>query len=800
MVSIPVVHTLDLILHVLSCELGPLTAQTATTYSTVRFTSPTGTFSSPEKKRHADNITVTGLLAPGDAVLNFHFLITTPATSPMFQCIISGDKGALKMEGKTFAVQTKPPRMYIAKHPDDNGPKGANGNEEGGAVWNEVEVPESKLGGFGGVAEIYKGISDGKGVEGEQHVPLIRVVHATNINRSLSHSMSPERWTFCGIATGEEASFPSATYLKKRYKRLQRRIVSRVPSLSPASDARNAGTVEVPDSPSSPGGLDPSFQAIRALNGRWDPDVIHAITKDLDGNLVGRNASAVSRSTEEAYDTHDSLASSSRGVSKVQSFRTRVDRLMKAIHRRQRIRYEPSEDGENVDIFISSANGSETGSQRSVTDQIAALPHNFGRIIPPRLENFPQIPESPRSVDEFFCPVTCAGRRKSITQAPNSGATSPAPSDGGFTTVRVGSPIITEDERRRLEERICEKIAASVGGSPNTSSRGDRGDDTISVLGRNQCKQDPKQLRTISEDGEEGCHTISPIRLDYRRNIGFTTPSLERGSSSELSSPLNRKAKIFPLSVGQIIHPDDSFDQTSPVATTDAWVSTDSGAPSSEHKGAELQSARQQKSARVFSWLHRLNDALNESDPSPTKNLGRAVNVLREGPVDAAKSAQKHTPHSAMALKDVTNLRQPGYLLSNSFTQAKRRDKLWGKSVTRKQQNGAPAQTAAPQHATTGSTRTTAGSENSSGPSTVMERSNYREQDTQYTLARLEGRAPPRPTSPFPIRRSRDDDSPYGSDVEVELPPSDLLTPQPLRPDHESVVGSWTAPMEEAVG
>ncbi|KAL9013829.1 MAG: hypothetical protein Q9180_008984, partial [Flavoplaca navasiana] len=115
MISIPVVHTLDVILHVLSSEFSSLVAQTATTYPTMRFISPNGSLSPPKPKRHADNVAISGLLTPGDAVLNFHYLITAPATPAMFQCIISGEKGALKMEGKSFAVQAKPPNLYLPK-------------------------------------------------------------------------------------------------------------------------------------------------------------------------------------------------------------------------------------------------------------------------------------------------------------------------------------------------------------------------------------------------------------------------------------------------------------------------------------------------------------------------------------------------------------------------------------------------------------------------------------------------------------------------------------------------------------
>ncbi|KAL8883661.1 MAG: hypothetical protein Q9192_007055 [Flavoplaca navasiana] len=145
----------------LQSRRSPTFVKTATTYPTMRFISPNGSLSPPEPKRHADNVAVSGLLTPGDAVLNFYYLITAPATPAMFQCVISGEKGALKMEGKSFAVQAKPPILYLFKaFENDSGAKGIYGH-----IWDEVKVEESKLGGVGGVAEVYKGIAEGKGVE-----------------------------------------------------------------------------------------------------------------------------------------------------------------------------------------------------------------------------------------------------------------------------------------------------------------------------------------------------------------------------------------------------------------------------------------------------------------------------------------------------------------------------------------------------------------------------------------------------------------------------------------------------------
>ena len=624
--------------------------------------------------------------------------------------------------------------------------------------------------------------------------------------------MSPGKWTLAGAGTGEEASFPSATYLRKRYKKLQRRIVSRIPSSSPRPKSRASRAVEVSDTQSSPSCLDPSFQAVRALNAqpwaRSTPDVIHAIIKDLHGNVVGAHPSTTSKPVEEAQGTQDFPASTNRGL---QSSSSRIDRLVKAIRRRQHIRYSLSPGGANVDIFVSNG-GSETGSPRSVTDQISALPNIFGRIISPRSEVTPQSPDFSRSDDRFFCPRTCGGRPDGSRQARSLGATSHVISDGEVPRARIGSPIITEDQRRELERRICDKIAVNACKSPNESSqtvvRWENGADdddfhATDDVSRQPKPVDPTQLHTISKDGRQVCHTISPIRLDYQRGRGFETPSLDSsGSLSELSSPLNQKSKRWPPRAKQAMHSDNSPPYKSPVATEEEWVSEDSNQKSlASEQAGDNQYGREHKIERVSSWLHRVKDALSKSNESPSKKIGRSVNVFREVPVKHVEgSAAKNTPSPTKALKDITNLRQPGYLRSNSLAGEKlRRDHFREKLETQDKRGVAATQTAALQKETVESTRTTAssGSEESRSPPCVLKPELHPE--VMYSLARLEGLIPPRPSSPFPIRRSIDDTSPYGSDIEIEMPPVGLATPQPLRPDHDLVIGNWTVPLQEAV-
>ncbi|KAL8718460.1 MAG: hypothetical protein Q9225_004408 [Loekoesia sp. 1 TL-2023] len=168
--SIPVTHTLDVVLHALGSELSSLSATTTTTYPTFRYTSPDGSLSVPEPKNIADNISISGTLSPSGAAISYHYLITSPATPSIFQWIICGEKGALKLEGPSFAVQMMPPKLFLAEAPQAEVPKGiydfGKGQLGKGVQWKEVELPESNLQGqFGGVAELYEAIAMGKGRE-----------------------------------------------------------------------------------------------------------------------------------------------------------------------------------------------------------------------------------------------------------------------------------------------------------------------------------------------------------------------------------------------------------------------------------------------------------------------------------------------------------------------------------------------------------------------------------------------------------------------------------------------------------
>ncbi|KAL8934218.1 MAG: hypothetical protein Q9216_006021 [Gyalolechia sp. 2 TL-2023] len=164
--SIPAAHTLDVILHALSSELSSLTATLTTTHPTIRFTSSDGSLSDPEPRNGADNVAISGTLTPSGAAFSYNYMVSSPATPSTFQWIIRGEKGALKLEGPSFAVQMDPPKLYWAEAPADGGQRGIYESKSRGAAWKEIEVPESRMKGhFGGVAELYELMAMGKGKE-----------------------------------------------------------------------------------------------------------------------------------------------------------------------------------------------------------------------------------------------------------------------------------------------------------------------------------------------------------------------------------------------------------------------------------------------------------------------------------------------------------------------------------------------------------------------------------------------------------------------------------------------------------
>lgn len=611
-------------------------------------------------------------------------------------------------------------------------------------------------------------------------VRVLRIVHTIETARN-PLSMSPS--VFSGAGTGQQGlSFPRPTFLRRRYKTLQRRQFSSQPSSGQEVPAETSAT----QLPASLSAFDPSFQAIRALN-RPEPTVVHALINDPEEEAVADEAGTTP--SEPADPERARLASSEHDS---RSFSSRIDRLMRALDRGQRIRFSSPDQSGRVDAFARGADqSSETAwSEHSVTRQIARHPENFGRILGPDSQGIRSPSSNVSDVDL------------------------PGPSQVGYTVRRTGTPVISEDQRRSLIQRIRDKIAESVEEDQQAPS--------ATVIHRKRRRVvDPRVVRTAGRNGVER-HRISPIPLNYGRTRGLQTPSIgSSGSRSDLSSALGY---VVSRDLARAHHPASSS-QSNLSRNAAGATESDSGQPVLSEAGStqalsgdsgEVDEDRvggQEKSRRIVSWLRRVSSALKPSEDSPARKFGRAIGVFHDKPSGSSdKQAMTPANRSLTVLQDVTNVRKPGYLESNSFAQEQewQGTKIRNRKQAKQRLNVVPVHASAKSYVqanwphaevdpeSAGRAGTKGSSKRSSVASTVKPAGGGDElhPDVAFALARLEGRVPPPPSSPFQIRRSRNDTDSYGPDVEVELGELNLDSPQPLIPVQS---GEWSGPLEKAV-
>ncbi|KAL9611681.1 MAG: hypothetical protein Q9167_003676 [Letrouitia subvulpina] len=158
LVSIPVAHTLDPILHILG-EFRSLNATTSIVNPNIIFLSPDGTPSDPVPRNDPDNVLIQGTLTSG-ATLNFQFIMPPSSTPSTFSWLIHGEKGALKVESSSCAVQMMEAKVFQAELPDSSAASTKNLLEvfsRTGPQWKEVGVEKRELDSFfGGIGVAYE--------------------------------------------------------------------------------------------------------------------------------------------------------------------------------------------------------------------------------------------------------------------------------------------------------------------------------------------------------------------------------------------------------------------------------------------------------------------------------------------------------------------------------------------------------------------------------------------------------------------------------------------------------------------
>jgi len=346
------------------------------------------------------------------------------------------------------------------------------------------------------------------------------------------------------------------------------------------------------------------------------------------------------------------------------------------------------------------------------------------------------------------------------------------PSSGREVAVAAAQRFEMEDVWRRAETAVRGRRALGELPIPEAPARGRR--------------------LVTREDGESVSLSVSPIPIDWNRAPRFATPSIHsHGSEFDDSSPLcglPRKAKHRPAQIEsprqklralsmQMIQPDKVSlrDRITGwlrnIVSPGSETRTDSASSPRSFKVLSVPKAAEQagkRHGRVF----KSNDlgVLREQERTSKKQLSRS------GKAPSAKTA----------LKDVTNLRQPGYLEHNSFFRDSKASASRGPSRTaapsaRSVLEGAPVYSSASvftranwpnpfaQHPPSDkeqsetvrahldrytirdspSPKTPSPSASSEGP---HERSPASERKAAFndTLAQLEGRTAPVKTSPLP--------------------------------------------------
>lgn len=181
-----------------------------------------------------------------------------------------------------------------------------------------------------------------------------------------------------------------------------------------------------------------------------------------------------------------------------------------------------------------------------------------------------------------------------------------------------------------------------------------------------------RRLVTL-EDGQSVAFSVSPIRIDWDRARGVATPSIHsNGSEFDDSSPLcglprkgkHRKAqqesprqKLRALSL-QMIQPDKVSLRERIIGWLKNIVS-----PGSETR---TESASSLRSFKVWNVSNTAGQASKRHGRVfESKNLHELREHERMSKKQLGRSGK--APSAKIALKDVTNLRQPGYLEHNSF-------------------------------------------------------------------------------------------------------------------------------------
>ena len=277
-------------------------------------------------------------------------------------------------------------------------------------------------------------------------------------------------------------------------------------------------------------------------------------------------------------------------------------------------------------------------------------------------------------------------------------------------------------------------------------------------------RRDGRYITYIDKDDVKVA-TVASIPIDFNKPLRKSTPSIHStGSDLDCSSPL------FERSLEALI------EETTRDLTYLEEATHDS-------RSSDLRNS-------VFEWLERVETPPVLEEQTNAAGKRQSLQVFREGGKDQLAPKRDRKPLTASkALKDVSNLRRPGYLQHNSFAQTNQVHKSIAdparpaKSGPEIQPSGETADaessrpfTEAKWAESTPHIRRRPRKDPSPQKSTLQDPNRTAHFD--LALARLEGRGSPQQYSP--IRRYADETGLYGPEVLVERRPLRHHHPVPM--------------------
>lgn len=442
-----------------------------------------------------------------------------------------------------------------------------------------------------------------------------------------------------------------------------------------------------------------------------------------------------------------------------QRLNAKIDRLVAALANGRPLRFDHDLVTGAFHVFARYPSTSSSVKTSNLEAKIAATPQNFGNIVSNRRQMI-------RSPDSIQYPITSSSYSSKIHYATWEEAVAAA--DERYERENELPVADWEDEVAAADLLFELKQGATFLNEVKIRR---------ALRLQEQAVGEPRgrHLAVVGAEGVE-IHEINSIPIDFNKTVPTSTPSVySTESQTAHSSPL------FRMTYPEMVH------------YAESWATTSESDEVSEHV---------EPTDRVSAWLERVEMPPRIRTPMLLKRTTKDFNVFRDVAArDNSSQSARNNVSTPQILRDVSSLRQPGYLEHNSFA-------LTRKSAERPAHSGLRP-TGFSRASNIPGERSYIKSERPGLLSPVPEQDSPASVDKplghleraahfELALARLEGRVSPRPSSP--IRRYVNNDGVYGENVEVDLRIVRVRQPRPVRyTDGSSVAQQFEHALGEEV-